>query len=125
MQPALNRGQLRCPPTEVDTCRHHSEHAGRLRRVRGDEREVPGHQRDRHLDRRVVQTPPNGGDQEPDNDADSDAADYGPEEVPRGIPEGEGARNLSRDGHPIEHQSSPVVHQRLALDDRDDAARNS
>ena len=45
--------------------------------VRGDEGEVTGHQRDRHLDGRVVEPAPHLGGEETCDEPDCDAADGG------------------------------------------------
>ena len=75
LEPRLHRRQLGRVPADVDAGGDDREHARDAERRRGQEREVAGEERDRHLERRVVERAPHAADDVADGEADGDPAD--------------------------------------------------
>ena len=84
------RRQLERVPPEVDAGAHGGEHAGDAERLCGQEGEVAAEDRDRDLDRRVVDAPSDLADDEADREADRDPACDAENEAAR---RGEAARS--------------------------------
>ncbi len=111
---------------------HHREHSGAvdlLGRHVGDERRD---QRDAGVDDRVGHAAAHTADDEEQQQADGHAPGGGEQEVQADVEHGDlvaerdgGARAPDRDGGPQGHQGGRVVEQRLALQDRDDPARDA
>ena len=112
-------------PAQVDAGRDDREHAGRPHGVGRNEREVARDEGDRHFDRRVVESAPNRGDDKADDEADRNSAADAPQQAPRRVPDRERAGDGCRDRHPVEDECGAVVHEALALHDRDSAARHA
>ncbi len=125
LQPRLDGRQLRRVPAHVDARRDHRQHARRAQQVGRDEREIAGQKRDRDLERRVVQPQAHLPDHPSQRQADADAADHRPDERQGRAGHADRAGDDGQHGELVEHQRRPVVDQSLALDDRDDPARNT
>ena len=87
--------------------------------------EVPREERDRDLERRVVEPPAQLADQPADAEADRDAAEHARHEREPGVHEREAAGHDGRDGEAVGDERRPVVDQALALDDRDEPPRHA
>ena len=112
------RGQPRGQASHVDADGDRSQHAGYPDRLRREVGEVGGEERDRDLDRRVVQTRANPGDDGADRDADGDPAGDRHDELAARLERAEAARDHRGDRELVGHERGAVVDQALALDDR-------
>ena len=121
----MHARQLGRAPAHVDADRDHGEHARHAERGRGQVGEVTGEQGNRHLDRRVVDPPPDGGDQKADHQPDRDSAGRSPDKAPTGLPDREAAGEDGHDRYAVEDERSPIVDQAFALDDCHDPSRHS
>ena len=86
---------------------------------------VGGGERDRDLDRRVVEPLADLGDRPADGQPDGDPTDGAEDEVGAGVQEGEAAADDRGHRGGVEDEGGAVVDQALALDDRDDLARGA
>ena len=123
LEPRLRRRQLGRVPAHVDPDRDRRKHAGDVQRVRGEIREVPAEDRDRDLDRRVVEPAADLPDDEAGRQADEDSADDVEDEASRGRGEREAAGDDGDDRHAVDDQGGAVVHEALALDEGDQPPR--
>ena len=89
------------------------------------EGDVAGQERDRHLERRVVDAEADEADHPSDQEPDRDPTEHGPDEVSGGVGERERAGDDRSGGEPEEDERGAVVDEALALDDRDRATRDS
>jgi len=64
-------------------------------------------------------------DDPPDGEADGDAADHVDHEMPAGVEQRERPGHGRDDRRPVEDERGAVVHEALALDDRDDPPRHA
>ena len=125
LQPRVDRRQLGRVPAHVDAGGDDGEHARDADRGRGQEDHVPGEERDRDLERRVVDPVADEADRAAEHETDRDPAEHGPDEVARRVQERERARDHGHGREPEEDERGSVVDEALALDDRDRAARNA
>ena len=85
LQTDLCRRQLRGVPAEVDAGGHGGEHGRDADQVGGDERDVPGQERDRDLGGWVVEAAPDLADQPADGEPEGDPAARADDEERSGV----------------------------------------
>ena len=112
-------------PAEVDSGRHGREDRREAQQLGGHEGEVPRHERDRDLRRWVVESSANLAHDPAHGEADCHSADDAEDELPAGRSGGEGAGDHRGHGDAVEDEPRPVVHEALALHDRDELAGHS
>ena len=117
--------QLGRVPAQVDTGRDGGEDGGEAEEVGRQECEVPRHERDRDLRRRVVEPAANLTHDPTDGEPDRDTAHHAEDEAPTRRGRGERAGQHRRHGNAIEDEARAVVHEALALHDRDELARHA
>ena len=125
LKPHPRRGDLRRAPAEHDPDGDRGEHARRADRLGGQVARVAAQQRDRDLDRDVVEPPADLGDDPADGQADQHAGDRAEHELEPGLQQREAAADGGRDRDAVGDERRAVVDEALALDDRDDAARHA
>ena len=125
LYPRRRRSQPRGQPAHVDADGDRGEHARDADRLGGQVGEVGAEERDRDLDRWVVQAAANPRDHCSEGDADADAADDRDDEVEARVDDAEAAGDDSGNRELVGDEGGAVVDQALALDDRDDAPGNA
>ena len=118
-------GQARGLRAHVEADRDRGGDAGEAELLGRQVGGVAAHERDRDLDRRIVEALAHLGDHPADGEADRGAAEAGVDELRTGLPGAEAAGEHGRDRDLVGDQRGRVVDQRLALDDRHDAARDA
>ena len=117
------RRQLRRVPPQVDADGDSSEDSRRAHELRRDEGDVPGEERDRDLDRRIVEPAAHLADHQPTPSPKRDAtARNAPRNASPTYARRERPGDDGRDGDAVADEAGPVVDQALPFDDRDELA---
>ena len=124
LEPRLHGRQLGRVPADVDADGDRGEHGRDARGLGREVGEVAGEERDRDLGRRVVEPAPDLPQMtKPTASPIAIPPEHVDDEAPGRVPEREGAGQHRGDGEAVGDERGRVVDQALALDQRDEPAR--